>query len=242
MGLDDLPVESVTAIIVAGFSMGIAGSLHCIGMCGPLAIAVSQINPTALFHKLIYNSGRIFTYLLLGIITGLLGFALGLTSAQKFISLSLGLVLVVLGLSGFSLLRIPYLNSIPGRFTNWLKLVFSKWLKRRNTLSTLILGFLNGLLPCGLTYLALAYTLTLTNSYQAGLFMVSFGFGTLPAMVGIPIVAGLIGSKYSPILKKFNTVILITLGVLLIWRSYLQFHSGMMEEMAETAVVAPIEL
>lgn len=226
-----IPPENLIQILIAGFSMGIAGSLHCISMCGPLVAAVFQNQAKGLHYKLIYNSARISIYITLGVIAGILGYALDILAIQRFLSLFLGVTLVALGVFGFRKFYIPPIDKYLGKFTSALKQLFGNFIKRKGFASIIGLGLLNGLLPCGLTYMALAYALTLPDSFAGALFMLAFGLGTFPAMVGIPVVVGTLGPKSTAFLKKLNAFILIAIGALLIYRSYMHFHGAMSGEM-----------
>jgi hypothetical protein len=75
--------------------LGFAGSLHCVGMCSPLMIAATNLTGNALRNRLIYNTGRLFTYALLGSVASALGSAVDFSGSQKIISIVLGSLLIL---------------------------------------------------------------------------------------------------------------------------------------------------
>ncbi len=164
--------------------MGLAGSFHCFGMCSPLVVASTRGGGQAFARRVYYNGGRILVYAVQGAIVSIIGLAFELAGMQRWVSMTLGGVLILAGILGISSFRLPLISGGLGRLTNWLKLTFSKFLARRTMTSTVILGSLNGILPCGLTYIALAYCVTLPSPADGFLFMTFFGMGTLPVMLG----------------------------------------------------------
>src|SRR5690606_26957427 len=82
------------------FLLGFLGSFHCVGMCGPIALAVSGHKASRyVYHKVLYNLGRSVTYALLGLIVGSLGFSLSLAGAQQWFSIAMGVLILVIALS-----------------------------------------------------------------------------------------------------------------------------------------------
>src|ERR1035437_6742484 len=131
------------------FLLGLVGSLHCAGMCGPLALALpaaGNSTPGYVLGRVAYNAGRIATYCLLGIVFGLAGWTFLLAGVQRWTSIALGVALL-LGLFASRKLGL----SRPVTFAvNQLKSRMSVLLRRRTFAALAVLGLLNGLLPCGL--------------------------------------------------------------------------------------------
>lgn len=171
--------------------LGLVGSLHCAGMCGPLAMAVpvvGQGKAATIRSRLIYNLGRIATYALMGLIVGLLGEAFALAGIQRWVSLAAGVAIL-----GGLLVSSRWLNG--SGMTRWiarLKSGFGALLQRRSHASTALLGLLNGLLPCGLVYVACTAALASHAWWEGVGYMTLFGLGTLPMMFGF----GLIGVRF----------------------------------------------
>ena len=171
------------------FSLGLLSSLHCVGMCGPLALAaqgfITKESSRAWVNAILYNSGRIFSYMLLGIIFGLFGTILAFTGYQKGISIFSGVILILLFLFSVQpdawLGKKSWVQHIFGLFRTY----FGVWASKHQVFSRLILGMMNGFLPCGMVYIALAGALNMQNTFGAMGFMLFFGLGTFPAMAGV---------------------------------------------------------
>src|SRR6478736_4776167 len=165
--------------------LGLAGSLHCIFMCSPLAMAVTGLKGTFMLNRIVYNLGRIFSYGILGVLVSSFGLLFQFSGYQNLLSITLGCILIVMGISGMSSVYIPQVNRVMSKGTNVLKKMFSKFIGKKTWGAMTMMGMLNGLLPCGLTYLALTYCITLPRPDQGFLFMAIFGLGTLPVMLGL---------------------------------------------------------
>jgi uncharacterized protein len=199
------------------FILGFVGSLHCAGMCGPLAMAVPVVGrgrSAIIRSRLLYNLGRIATYVVMGLIVGLLGEAFALAGVQRWVSLAAGAsILIGLFVSG------RWLNGFAmNRWIARLKSAFGTLLQRRSHASTLAFGLLNGLLPCGLVYVACTAALASHRWLDGVGYMALFGLGTLPMMFGF----GLIGVKFQNVirvrLQKLVPVSLAVVGGLLLLR------------------------
>ncbi len=200
---------------------GLVGSLHCLGMCGPIAIALPLGNKSFLSRAgggLIYNIGRIITYALLGAIFGLLGQGIEMAGLQQWASILLGLALILSviapavfrGKLKIEQLFVGYAGKMIGSFR--------KLFSIHSIPSLFLIGLLNGLLPCGLVYVAIAGAIN-TNALIQGIFyMIIFGIGTIPIMLAIPLIGNLVGNtfrkKYSKVLSGF----IIILGIVFILR------------------------
>lgn len=203
------------------FLIGIFGSLHCIGMCGPIAMAIPiQHNNRwqLLSRALLYNLGRTLTYTLLGILIGLLSQGLFLAGIQKTISIFTGITILLVLLFSINIERkfftIPLLN----RVFVLLKSSLGKFLKKSSPSSIFFTGLLNGLLPCGLVYLALVSALSLETIGQSAVFMLFFGLGTLPLMLGVMFFGKIINLKFRNRLQKLYPFFLLLLGFWFIYR------------------------
>jgi uncharacterized protein len=205
----------VTALI-----MGLAGSLHCIGMCSPLAMVVANNSPRVSANKVVYNAGRILTYSMLGVIASSVGFVIPIFKFQNLLSIVLGIALLLVGI-GTLKANIPLLSAFIGRLTTRLKIIFSKFLQRKTLGSVLLLGSLNGLLPCGLVYIALTYCLTLQSPLEGFVFMSLFGAGTLPVMLGLTSLVQQLVKRFNISLKHLTSGMMIFTGILLIARVFI---------------------
>ncbi len=212
-------------MFLTAFVIGLAGSLHCLGMCSPLIMAVTSFKKPYIYIRVLYNAGRITMYGVLGMAVSAFGSLFNMTGFQSILSISLGVILVTIGLTGTRLMgRIPFLSSTIQQITIVTKNLFSEILKEKKVLSYFLLGMLNGMLPCGLTYLALTYCLILPYYGSGFLFMLFFGLGTLPVMLGFTSIVKYLIEHYHLSLPRFSTISMIVLGALLIARGTLE-HS-----------------
>lgn len=199
------------------FILGLVGSLHCAGMCGPLALALPQTgfgNRGYFFGRIAYNAGRLLTYGLMGIVFGLFGKAILMAGIQRWVSITLG----VLFLAGLLTSKRLALVSPVTRLVGFLKTKMSSLLRRRSTFALLLLGILNGLLPCGLVYLAGAGA-AVTGGVLSGItYMAAFGAGTIPMMLAISLSGRLVPFSIRLKLAKAIPVSIFLLAVLLILR------------------------
>src|SRR4051812_15703352 len=108
-------------------SMGLVGSLHCLGMCSPLVMIITTRQPFPI-ARLLYNLGRILTYGVLGMAAGTFGSLFNMSGIQQNISLVLGIALIVVGISGTNQLRIPLITRSMHRLMVLVKSKFSLFL------------------------------------------------------------------------------------------------------------------
>jgi len=165
-------------------ALGLLGSLHCAAMCGPLQLAL-PVPPggpgRVVAGRLVYQLGRIATYCTLGIVAGLAGRSLLLAGLQRWLSIAIGLVI----LGGFFLAKKVAVAAPVTRAVAGLKAAMAAQLRERSLRSLALLGALNGLLPCGLVYVAMAGAVAAGTVGSAVGFMAAFGLGTTPTMLAI---------------------------------------------------------
>lgn len=193
--------------------LGLAGSLHCMGMCGPLALALPSPHVSRgryVFGRALYNAGRIATYSALGAIFGLFGQTLALAGWQRGVSIAAGLFMLVFAF--FSHRLTPSYSFAP------LRNVLRRLLGRRTNGALLAIGLLNGLLPCGLVYVALAGAAATDSTAHGAIFMAVFGFGTFPAMFGISLAGRIVGPSVRIKLRRLVPLALFLVGIVLILR------------------------
>lgn len=205
----------ITALI-----LGFAGSLHCAGMCSPLVLAVTSMNKRVMLNKLIYNGGRVFTYALMGAAIAVFGSLVNFSGFQLVLSLAIALTLIVMGLSGISGMHVPFVTPALLKFSTWVKAAFGQFIQKKSIGGMWMMGMLNGILPCGLTYLALTYCLTLATPFDGFQFMLLFGAGTLPVMVGFTSLLRYLVQKFHLNLNKFSRVSFIVIGIIVLARLY----------------------
>lgn len=208
-------------IIIAAISLGLLGSFHCIGMCGPIALAlpVHQYSfEKKLLGILLYNAGRIITYTIIGLLFGLLGQSFFIGGLQQALSISLGLLLlfsVIASQINFANKpRFHFLYSFVNATKNQLGNLFNK----KGLHYLLFIGLLNGLLPCGLVYLGIAGAIATGHYIKGAEFMFYFGLGTIPIMYSVAFFGQFITIKYRNHIRKAMPVVISAMAVLLITR------------------------
>lgn len=201
--------------------IGVVGSLHCMGMCGPIAIA-AQMGSGPLVQRigrgLLYHLGRIGTYALLGILVGLIGERLALLGIQKWMSIGAGTLIILVMLLPSALRNRLDPTSVLGHYFLRLKSKFAGLIKSRNVAAPLGLGAINGLLPCGMVYVALAGALAEGSILKSGLFMATFGLGTLPSLLAVVLASDLITLENRKFFSKIWPYALVAMGALFILR------------------------
>jgi uncharacterized protein len=196
--------------------LGFAGSLHCLGMCGPIAFTLGSrgVTPTArLTDGLIYNAGRLLTYFFLGTVMGMIGYGFSVSGYQQWLSIALG-VLIISGLFIHNFKVSHWVNQHIGR----VKKAMGKAIHHPNPMARFSLGVLNGFLPCGLVYVALTASIATTGVISGGFYMVLFGLGTLPAMLTMGMVSKLVSVPFRAKLQRAIPYFIIFMGAMLIVR------------------------
>jgi len=161
---------------------------------------------------------------MLGWMVSGIGFLFFFDRFQTMISIILGVTLIALGIAEITSIKIPVLSSIMLRFTGFIKNRYAKFLRRKSVLSMLAMGMLNGLLPCGLTYVALTYCLTTQKIYEGPAFMFLFGIGTLPAMIGGSSAIMFLVKRFSLKVGTLTMIAMICAGTMLLARPLLTHH------------------
>lgn len=200
-------------MLTTALILGFAGSLHCAGMCSPLAFAVTS--KSGLANKILYNVGRIFMYCLMGAVVSSIGVVLPVY-VQYAISITLGVALLIIGVTG-SNFKIPLLTPLI-RVTSFIKAQFSNFLQQKRYGSVFMMGILNGILPCGLTFLALTACITLNGPIGGFIFMAAFGAGTLPVMLGLISIIPFFAKHFKFNVAKLSVAMQLAAGCLLIVR------------------------
>ncbi len=211
------------------FIAGIAGSFHCIGMCGGFPLAIASASKSAsrkISSHLLYNIGRIFTYTFLGAIVGSLGLMTKeikpILSGQVIVSVGAGVFMILIGLQILGILRE---RTIPG-FTplySFLKKAIASFIGYKSLAAPFYLGIFNGFLPCPLIYAFLFKATASGSPNQGALTMLSLGLGTIPTMF----LLGSLGEIMTPRIRaKVNRVpglVVIIFGIITLIRAFLPF-------------------
>ena len=208
-------------LFITAFTIGLVGSFHCIGMCGPIAFAL-PIKSNTLFSRiysgLLYNSGRFTTCVLFGLLFGIIGQGISTASTQQTISIVLGVVLILSVLLPKSLVNKINPTGTVGFYISKVKNSLGKLLKSSSTPNLILIGLLNGLLPCGLVYAAIGGAIATGEVTSGALFMLAFGLGTLPMMFSAVLLSNFISLSFRNRIRKMIPVFVIILGCLFIVR------------------------
>ena len=210
----------MTGLVVTGVMLGLLGSGHCLGMCGPIALVVPSRRrswPGRSMDALLFNGGRVLTYAILGGMVGLLGRGIHLMGIQRGVSIGLGLLVIMALLwprVGRALDVMPWLAVRIGRVRSF----FARQLMRTSPGALVISGSLNGLLPCGMVYTALAISLVQGSALLGAIFMLLFGVGTWPVLIGLRLGVGSLGVRPRAMLRRLSPVIMGLMAVLFLLR------------------------
>lgn len=208
-------------MLASALVLGLLGSLHCLGMCGPIAfmLPLDQANTVKKTGQLsIYHFGRLLAYGIIGVLFGLLGKGLSLFGIQQKLSIGIGVLMIVLVLipgkylNGYRLLSPVY--SLIGK----VKSKLGAELKKKTPDTFLTIGFLNGFLPCGLVYMALLGAIAMGNALEGGLYMMIFGLGTVPLMSLVVYSKGMLSTSIKSRIQKLIPVFVVIIGILFIVR------------------------
>jgi sulfite exporter TauE/SafE len=207
-------------LIISGFALGIVSSFHCVGMCGPIALSLPVYYLPA--HKklmgiLFYHSGRILIYALLGLFFGFVGRQFYLAGLQQYFSIALGCIILLILLQstlGKNWIRLKLFD----QFQEKLQQVIAIYIQKKQLYGMLILGMANGLLPCGMVYLAITGAMAAGSLLGGVIFMAFFGLGTFPAMFLLTYFGSFISLKVRNSMKKAIPFFVATMAILLILR------------------------
>lgn len=209
------------SILISAFVLGIMGSFHCAGMCGPIAIALPLHGNSVggkIFGGSLYNLGRTLTYGLMGALFGLLGQGVALLGFQQKISVIMGSLMIISVLfpalfkNQYSMSKSWF--SLVGRLKSTIGQMFSI----RSFKSLFFIGMLNGLLPCGLVYMAIAGAIGTGSATLGTLYMILFGLGTIPMMLGISLAGNLVSVAMRKRINRLIPIMVVVVGIFFILR------------------------
>ena len=209
------------SFILIPLALGFLGSFHCVGMCGPIALALpigKWRNSDKILGILLYNFGRVATYGMMGLIFGAIGKGFSMAGLQQAISIILGVCTIAIVLMPSSMSNrldaltqhIPYMPAV--------KRSISSLFKQKTFYSLGLIGLLNGLLPCGFVYMGLAGAIATGASLSGAAFMMLFGIGTIPAMFLVAFSSHLFPIDVRSKIRKAVPVFMFMIGSILILR------------------------
>ena len=211
--------------LFSAFLIGIAGSVHCVGMCGGIVGTFTMMLPKQQSHwpfTIAYNSGRIFSYGVAGALTGLLGgiFTNQIENGLNILSFVSGLFLLLLGLYIGNWWRIlTHLERLGGRLWKHISPLGKRFLPLRSPIQALPFGMVWGWLPCGLVYSTLTWSLASGSPLHGFLIMIAFGMGTLPALFALGSSAASVKNLIQqPWFRQLIAIILIIYALILLFQ------------------------
>jgi hypothetical protein len=211
----------ITGFILTGFVLGILGSFHCVGMCGPLALSlpVQHLQGFRRFAGIVtYNLGRVVTYSILGFVLGFIGMSFSFFGWQQIFSIAIGSFLLLIFFASLFRKKIFANSFIQKTWNHYIVNLLASLFGKKSFGALFLIGLLNGLLPCGLVYMAIAGGLATGNILYSSLFMAAFGLGTIPAMIAVSFAGSFISMKMRNQVKNAFPYILACMGILLILR------------------------
>lgn len=207
---------------IAGLILGLAGGFHCIGMCGPLIMTipfqVMESKTKRALAYILYGSGKTLAYGGLGLLVGLIGGQAAQLSAQRYVSIVAGVILLLSVLIPMFFKQINLQPPIITQFTFWVNKHLANQFKNQKLYSYGVIGFFNGLLPCGLVYVAIAAAVSAGCVSNSIMLMLFFGIATMLSLTVFSIVFQKLPTSLKQRLRKFFPYLIIITAVLLILR------------------------
>jgi sulfite exporter TauE/SafE len=233
------------AILISALILGLMGSFHCAGMCGPIAIALplhGNTVPQKIFGGTLYNVGRTITYGIMGAIFGLLGQGIQMIGFQQKVSVIMGAIMIISVLFP-ALFKNQYrMDKSLFSFVGKLKKKIGEMFSIRSFSSLYFIGMLNGLLPCGLVYMAIAGAIGTGGVAEGSLYMILFGLGTIPMLLSISLAGNVMSLAIRRKINKLIPVLVVVVGLLFILRGlslgipYLSPEKQMIEKKFEKSL------
>ena len=208
-------------MLYAAFLLGLISSLHCIGMCGPIAmmLPVSHNSPEKKALQIIsYHLGRILSYSIIGLLFGIIGRGLYLAGIQQWLSVFAGILMISMILLPTNVLAKHNFSKPVFRLISKLKNQLGKQFSKSSFSSIFSIGILNGLLPCGMVYAAVFGALVMPKLYLSVAYMMLFGIGTVPLMSGVVYLQRMFTLPIRNKIQKIIPIAVGCIGVLFILR------------------------
>lgn len=223
-GLLNLLVPSQLADEKMGYGMlfviGLVTSVHCVAMCG--GINLSQCIPhsgeggpeksrfSTFRPTFLYNLGRVISYTAVGFLVGALGSVVTFSNTlQGVLKLLAGIFMVIMGINMLGIF--PWLRRLNPRMPQIFARKIDKEKSKNN--SPLIVGLLNGLMPCGPLQAMQIYALSTGNPFSGALSMFLFSLGTVPLMFGLGALSSALGKKFTGKVMTVGAVLVVVLGM-----------------------------
>lgn len=210
-----------STLIIAATTLGLVSSLHCVGMCGPIAFSLGLKQENVLngiAKNFVYQLGRAFTYSVLGVFIGLIGAGFTLAGFQNKLSILAGVIMIMMVFVPKNIEKYISPKNFIGKLLIQIKTKLSYFIMKKSYFSFFITGLLNGLLPCGVVYIALVAALASGTPMGSGIFMFLFGLGTIPLMFITAFVGSALNVKFRSQVMKVLPYVTVIVGIVFILR------------------------
>ena len=207
-------------ILYTALGLGLLTGFHCVGMCGPIALVLPLNNRswgTRIFSALLYNFGRTVTYSAMGAVFGIIGAGFSLAGFQRWISILMGIFMIA-SIAFPKINHLLYQGTGNSKFMNSIKKQLAKYFQQASYKSLFITGLLNGLLPCGMVYMAIAGAIATGSVSGSVLFMALFGLGTIPMMFLLSMLGNFASLKLKRFINKAIPFVVVIVGTMFILR------------------------
>ncbi|WP_179020228.1 sulfite exporter TauE/SafE family protein [Winogradskyella forsetii] len=208
-------------MLVSALILGLLGSLHCVGMCGPIAFML-PVDRSNSFKKVsqigAYHLGRLLAYSMIGLVFGLVGKSFSLFGIQQQLSIVIGILMIAIVLLPQKTIGKYNLSKPLYKVISKVKSALGKALKKKTADTFLTIGFLNGFLPCGLVYMAVFGSVATGSLFEGSLYMVLFGLGTIPLMTSAIYLGKVLNSTVKQRIQKAIPIFVVIIGALFILR------------------------
>jgi sulfite exporter TauE/SafE len=208
-------------MFISAFLLGLLGSLHCVGMCGPIAfmLPVDRSNSVKKISQIsVYHIGRLLAYGLIGLVFGILGKSFYLFGVQQQLSIVIGIIMIILVLIPYKSISKYNLSKPIHKIIAKVKSSLGNALKKKTADTFITIGFLNGFLPCGLVYMAVFGAIATGGLLEGSMYMVLFGLGTIPLMTSAIYLGKFLNQSIKQRIQKAIPVFVVLIGVLFILR------------------------
>ncbi|MCF6297096.1 MAG: sulfite exporter TauE/SafE family protein [Flavobacteriaceae bacterium] len=208
-------------MLYTAFILGLLGSFHCIGMCGPIAfiLPLDRSNKTKmLFQTFLYHFGRLLTYSIIGLIFGLIGKGLYLAGFQQRLSILMGIIMILSIIIPVKIFNQFHITKPLYKIIGNVKQQLGLYLNKKSNKSIFLIGFFNGFLPCGLVYMALIGSIATSNTFLGSFYMFLFGLGTVPMMTLAVYIGDFLKVSLRNKIQKAIPIFVIIIGLLFIVR------------------------
>ena len=208
-------------MLYSALILGLISSLHCIGMCGPIAmmLPLNRSNPASMAMQLmVYHAGRLSAYAGLGLVFGILGKGLFLAGIQQQLSIIAGIIMIIIALVPEKVFARYNFSRPVYQIIAKVKSSLGGQLRNKSIKGFYLTGLFNGLLPCALVYAALFGAIAMQDEIRGVTYMFFYGIGTIPLMSTVVYTSGFVSGAFRQKAASFVPYAMAIIGMLFIVR------------------------